>query len=128
MTMNERSIAEVLRDVLRDMQDIVRLEFRLAKAEVVADVSQAKTPALLILGGTVAAIFATLFLLLAVASALVLVLPLWAANLSVGAALAVAAGLALTAGRSRLGPLAPPLERTMNSLKENVEWARQHNR
>lgn len=128
MAISERSIAEVLRDAIRDIQDIVRLEVRLAKAEVVADAGRVKTPALLVLGGAVAAMFATLFLLLGLAFALALILPMWAATLIVSVALAVAAGLTLAAGASRVRSLQPPFGRTMNSLKENVEWAKQHNR
>lgn len=125
---SERSIADVLRDVVRDMQDIVRLEVRLAKAEVVAEAGEVKTPVLLFLGGAVAGMFAMLFLLLGIAFALALILPIWAATLIVGAVLTVAAGLTLAAGVSRFRSLEPPLGRTMNSLKENVEWAKQHSK
>lgn len=128
MATSERSIADVLRDVVRDMQDIVRLEVRLAKAEVVAEAGGVKTPALLFLGGAVAGMFAMLFLLLGIAFALALILPIWAATLIVGAVLTVAAGLTLAAGVNRFRSLEPPLGRTMNSLKENVEWAKQHSK
>lgn len=128
MAISERSIADVLRDAIRDMQDIVRLEVRLAKTEVVAGAGQLKTPALLVLGGAVTAMFATLFLLLGIAFALALILPIWAAALIVSAALALAAGLTLAAGISRVKSLQPPFGRTMNSLKENVEWAKQQNK
>ena len=128
MAISERSVADVLRDVIRDVQDIVRLEVRLAKAEVVAEAGQAKTPALLVLGGAATAMLATLFLLLGMVFALALILPIWAAALIVGAALAVASGLTLAAGLSRGRSLQPPFGRTVNSLKENVEWAKQQTR
>ncbi len=128
MAVSERSIGDVLRDVIRDMQDIVRLEVRLAKAEIMAEAGQARTPSLLVLGGAATAMFATLFLLLGAMFALALVAPIWVAALVVSAVLAVAAGLTLAAGVRRFRSFQPPLERTVNSLKENVEWAKQQTR
>ena len=73
------------------------------------------------------AIFAVLFFLLTVVYALALVMPSWswAAALIVGAALAVVATLMLTAGVRRFKQIHPTPERTVETIKENVEWAKQ---
>ena len=76
--------------------------------------------------GAVTAIFAIFFLLLMIVYALALVVPRWTAALIVGAALAVVANVMLTVGVRRFKQIHPNPERTVETLKENVEWAKQH--
>jgi uncharacterized membrane protein YqjE len=119
-----RSIPEILQDVLTNIQDIVRAEVRLAKAELGEELNRARSGGLLIGVGAVAAIFSTLFLLLACVYALGRVMPNWAAALIVAAAVGVAAAVTLGIGLKRLKSIqAAP--KTAASLKENVQWAKQ---
>ena len=119
-----RSIPEILQDVLTNIQDIVRAEVRLAKAELGEELNRARSGGLLIGVGAVAAIFSTLFLLLACVYALSLVVPNWAAALIVAAAVGVAAAVTLGLGLTRLKTIqAAP--KTSASLKENVRWAKE---
>ena len=119
-----RSIPEILQDVLANIQDIVRAEVRLAKAELGEELNRARSAGLLISVGAVAAIFSTLFFLLACVYALGFVVPNWAAALIVAAAVGVAAAVTLGLGLKRLKTIrAAP--KTAASLKENVQWARQ---
>ena len=119
-----RSIPEILQDVLTNIQDIVRAEVRLAKAELGEELNAARAGGLLIGVGAVAAIFSALFLLLAGVYALSLVVPNWAAALIVAAAVGIAAAVTLSLGAKRLKTIqAAP--KTAASLKENVRWAKQ---
>lgn len=119
-----RSIPEILQDVLTNIQDIVRAEVRLAKAELGEELSAARSGGLLVGVGAVAAIFSALFLLLACVYALGLVVPNWAAALIVAAAVGVAAAVTLGIGLKRFKTIqAAP--KTAASLKENVRWAKQ---
>jgi uncharacterized membrane protein YqjE len=119
-----RSIPEILQDVLANIQDIVRAEVRLAKAELGEELNRARSGGILIGVGAVAAIFSAFFLLLAGVYALGLVMPSWAAALIVTAALAVAAAVTLGVGLKRFKTIqAAP--KTAASLKENVRWAKQ---
>ena len=119
-----RSIPEILQDVLTNIQDIVRAEVRLAKAELGEELNRARSGGLLIGVGAVAAMFSALFLLLACVYALGLVVPNWAAALIVAAAVGVAAAVTLGLGLKRLKTIqAAP--KTAASLKENVRWAKQ---
>jgi hypothetical protein len=52
-------------------------------------------------------------------------MPAWAAALIVGVALAIAAAAALMAGRARFRRIHPAPDRTVETLKENVEWTKQ---
>ena len=119
-----RSIPEILQDVLANIQDIVRAEVRLAKAELGEELNRARSGGLLIGVGAVAAIFSALFLLLACVYALGLVVPNWVAALIVAAAVGVVAAVTLGLGLKRLKTIqAAP--KTAASLKENVRWAKQ---
>ena len=122
-----RSIPDILHDVLANIQDIVRAEVRLAKAELGEELNAARSGALLIGAGAIAAIFSALFLLLACVYALGRVVPNWAAALIVAAAVGVAAAVTLGLGLKRFKTIqAAP--KTAASLKENVRWAKQPTR
>ena len=125
MAAEDRSLSDILQDTIRNVQEIVRSEVRLAKTEIREEVAKAKSSTLLLGAGAVTAIFAVLFLLLTVVYGLALVMPSWAAALIVGAALTVVATLVLTIGLERFRQIHPTPERTVETIKENVEWAKQ---
>lgn len=125
MAASDRSVADLLQDILRNVQDIVRAEVRLAKTEVWEETTKAKSSALWLGAGTISAVFALLFLLLMIMFALALVMATWAAALIVGAGLAIAAVILLMAGMKRFKKIHPVPERTVESVKENIEWAKQ---
>ena len=126
MAAGDRSLSDVFQDIIRNVQEIVRSEVRLAKTEVREEAARAKSPTLLFGAGVVTAIFAMLFLLLMIVYALGLVMPSWEAALIVGAVLAVVASVILTAAIGRFKQIHPAPERTVKTIKENVEWAKQH--
>ena len=124
MAAGMRSIPEILQDVLTNIQDIVRAEVRLAKAELGEELSRARSGGLLLGVGAVAAIFSVLFVLLACVYGLSRVMPDWAAALIVAAAVGVGAAVTVSLGLKRLKTIqAAP--KTAATLKENVQWARQ---
>jgi uncharacterized membrane protein YqjE len=122
----ERSFSDVLQDIVRNVQEIVRSEVRLAKTEIREEAVKAKSSVAMLGAGAVAAIFAVLFLLLTIVYALALVVPSWAAALIVGAGLAIAAGVMLMTGIKQFKQIHPRPERTVESIKENIEWAKQN--
>ena len=125
MAAGDRSLSDVFQDIIRNVQEIVRSEIRLAKTEIREEAAKAKYSTLLLGAGTVVAIFAVLFLLLMIVYALALVMPSWEAALIVGAVLAVVASVTLPAGVRRFKQIPPTPERTVGTIKENVEWAKQ---
>jgi uncharacterized membrane protein YqjE len=125
MAPGERSIADVLQDIIRDVQEIVRSEMRLAKTELREEAAKAKTAAGLLAAAAVTALFAVFFVLLTVVDALALVMPRWAAALIVGVGLAVIATVMVMAGLTRLKQIQATPARAMDSMKENVEWVKQ---
>jgi len=121
----DRSVADVLQDILRNVQDILRSEVRLAKAEIRQEATQAATAALWMTIGVVGLLSAWMFLLWTAVYALATVLPLWAATLVIAVAMACAGGTVLTAGLRRFTRMKPMPERTIESLQENLEWMKQ---
>lgn len=128
MATSDRPFAEVLQDIIRNFQDIVRSEVRLAKAEIGEEAVKAKAAGLMIGAGAVTGHFSILFLLLALFFALSLALPNWAAALIIGTVLALIAGVTINAGLKLFKQVHPAPEHTINSLKENVEWAKQQSK
>jgi uncharacterized membrane protein YqjE len=125
MAVGDRSISEILQDVLRNLQDIVRSEVRLAKTEVREEVIKARSAAAFLAVGALCGVFTLFFLLLAAVDALILVVPSWAAALIVAAALTTVAAIALIGGAKRLKRVHPAPEKTLETMKENVAWAKQ---
>jgi uncharacterized membrane protein YqjE len=121
----ERSISDVLQDIIRNIQEIVRSEVRLAKTEIREEASKAKTAGAMVGAGAVSAIFGVFFLLLAIVYALIRVVPDWAAALMVSIFLTVAAGLLVTAGVRQFKQVHPTPDKTVENVKENVKWAKQ---
>ena len=121
----ERPLRDVFADILGNVQEIVRSEVRLAKAELREEASQAVFSMLPIIAGTVAGVLAVLFVLWTIAYAVALVWPLWAATLVVAAVLAVVATGLLMIGVSHLKRVEVTPEQTLETMKENLEWIRQ---
>ena len=92
----ERSFAAVLQDIMRNVQEIIRAEVRLAKAEIREEASKAFSSMVWVIVGAVCAAFAVTFLLWTIVYAVGLVWPMWAATLAVGAVLAIAGAVMLT--------------------------------
>jgi uncharacterized membrane protein YqjE len=124
MAVADRPISVVLRDIVGNMQDIVRSEMRLAKTEVTDDLEKMRAGAVLTGIGVLMLLLTTGFLLLAAVYALSIVVPAWAAALIVSAGVGLIAAITLGLGMKKLKAMrgAP---RTTATLKENAEWARQ---
>lgn len=124
MATTERSFSIVLQDIVRNIQDIVRSEVRLAKTEVREELTKTRAASLLVAVGAVSGLFSVFFLLLTLVYALSLVIPAWAAALCVAATVGIVAGVTINTGLTRFKTInAAP--KTVASMKENVEWAKQ---
>jgi len=114
-----------LQDILRNVQDILRAEVRLAKAELRQEATQAASLALWVLFGVVGVLSAWMFLLWTAAYALAAIMPMWAATLVLAAAMAGTGSVLIAAGVRRFTRITPIPGRTRESLKENLEWIKQ---
>ena len=121
----ERSVSDILQDILTHLQKIVRYEVRLAKAETREELSRALSSGLWIVAGVVVALSAWLFLLWTAAYALSTAMSAWAATLVVAIATAVAAAVLIVGGIYRAKRIQPTPERTVESVKETLGWLKQ---
>ena len=120
----ERSVTEVLQDIIGNVEAIVRGEFQLAKTEVKEKAAQAKSPAVTLGVGLFLAACAVGLLLLAAVSALATRMAMWSAALLVAMIVALAAMLLISRSRERLRQVNAKPGRLLASLTENVRWAK----
>src|SRR4029453_6960372 len=99
---NGRPIAEVLRDIVHHIAEIVRSEMRFATLKLRQDVVELKTAAISIAIGNILLIYAGILLLLAMVYGLSTIWPTWAAAVAVGAGVGVVGAIVLAAGINRL--------------------------
>jgi uncharacterized membrane protein YqjE len=109
--------------VIEDLQAIVRGEVQLAKAEIREDASRIGSGAAMIAVGALVGLVGFIFLMLGVTYLLNKSIEMWLAAGIVGLVLlAIAAAVALS-GRSRVRAANLTPVQTIDSLKENKEWA-----
>jgi hypothetical protein len=121
----ERSAADLIEDVVRDLQDIMRSEIRLAKAEVSEKASQVTRASTMFGGAAVAGLLGGMALVTAIIAFIAMWLPVWASALIVGFTLSVAAFGLYWQGKVRLANFTPVPEQTVETIKEDVEWVKQ---
>lgn len=120
-------MADILREAIGHIQEIVRSEFRLAKTEVQEQTDKAKRAGAMFGAGGVLALYGGGLLLAAIVCALALVVAAWAAALIVAAVCLIAAFGLFKGGRSRLQAVHGP-EKTVQTVREDVQWAQSQRR
>jgi hypothetical protein len=117
---DSRSIAQVLADVVCNLQDILHAQIRLAQAEAREELRSFRSAAGLVLMGVLGGLLSAVFLLLAAVAALSLVISLWLAALIVALGMAAVCAIVLRAGvklmRGRAAKIAA-------SAKEKAPWS-----
>ncbi len=121
----QRSVPEILEDIASNLTQIVQGEFRLAKSELKEGAEKVAGPGAALGAGVVLAFYGLGFLLLAAVYALSLVMAGWLATLIVGGVLTVAAGVLIGAGGMKLKRVNLTPEKTIRTLEEDVQWAKQ---
>jgi uncharacterized membrane protein YqjE len=122
----ERPMTEVVRDIIGNIQEMVRSEARLARVEIREETAKTTRAGAMLAAGAVCGILGAVFVLVCVAQLLDLVMPDWAAALLIGLVLGIAAIVLISKGRQRLHLPVP--EKTIENVKENVEWIRNQTR
>lgn len=126
--MTTRSATEVIKDIIANVQEIIRSEVRLAKAEVREETGKALTAARMLVVGAVAGLYALGFILWSIAYGLSAIVPAWAAALIVGGVLGIAAAIMISTGREKLKHVSAKPDKTIQNVKENVEWMKSQTR
>jgi uncharacterized membrane protein YqjE len=121
---SQRSFADVLQDIVGNLQQIIRSEFRLARAELKEKAGRAAKPATILATGAILGFYGLGFLLLAIVYALSIALPIWLAALIVATLLIIISAILVVSGRNKLKQIQPLPEKTVETVKENVQWAK----
>ena len=123
---DNRSLGELFSELSTQTSTLIRKEVELARHEMTRSVAEVARNSALIAAGGVIAYAGALVVLIGLAWALVEAgLPTWLGFVLVGAlTLATGAATALWA-RQRLNNVSVVPERTVETIREDVEWARE---
>jgi uncharacterized membrane protein YqjE len=118
------SVGDLLGRVTSDLSTLLRQELELAKAELRQEAAKAGKAGGMLGGAGVLGHLTVAFLALALTFALGNVMDLGWAALIVAALLAAGAVVLVTRGRAQLRQLNPIPQQTVETVKEDVQWAR----
>lgn len=120
----DTSVASLLGGIVGDAQELVRKEIALARQEIREEITSAKDAGIqLAIAGAVLAVGGLLLvLMLAQALADLLNWPTWAGYGIVGVVLAIVGYIMLSSAQKRMKQINPVPEKTVETMKENVEW------
>jgi uncharacterized membrane protein YqjE len=123
--LRERPVGELLRELSQQTTTLVRQELELAKAELAEKGKRAGVGAGLLTGAGVMGLAALGALTASLIAALSMAMNTWLAALIVALVYAaIAGGLALI-GKTRVKEATPPApEQTIETVKEDVQWAK----
>jgi len=124
----ERTMAELVGDVISDVQAIMRSEVQLARVETREEVGKAARASTMLVMAGVVALFAAAFALVAMFEGLCLAMAPWLAAVVMFVVLGAIAGGMVGAGRAQWKAFHAGPQKTAETLKENVEWARNQTR
>ncbi len=123
-----RTPVEIVKDIVGNIQEIIRSEIRLGRAELGEKAAHVRTSAIVLGAGAVIALYGLAFLLVCVYNALNYVIAPWLSSLAIGVVLGVVGGGLLMAGRTMLKKVNPTPVRTVQSVKEDAEWLKNRTR
>jgi uncharacterized membrane protein YqjE len=120
----ERSFVEIFQSIGSNIQQIVRSEVGLAKAELREEAKEVSKAGILLLTGATAGLYAVGLILLALVYVLTPIVSAWIAALLVAFVVAVVGVMFSMAGRRRWRLLYPKPKETIDGarVKENKEW------
>ncbi|NGY60362.1 phage holin family protein [Lentzea sp. NEAU-D13] len=118
------SLGDLLGELSGDLSKLMRQELELAKAEFRQEAVKAGKATGMLAAAGFAGYLTTVLLSLALMFALGAVMPLGWAALVVAALWGVTGLVLYTTGRARLRTVNPKPERTVETLKEDAEWAK----
>ena len=120
----ERPIGDLVKELAGQTSTLVRQEIQLAQAEVTSKGKLAGRGAAMLAAAAVAALLALIALTACLIVALDTAVPLWLAALIVTLLWAVIGAVLATRGRTELQQATPPVPQTVETVKEDIQWAK----
>jgi len=121
------SVGDLLGRVTTDLSTLMRQEVALAKVELKEEATKAGKASGMLAGAGAVGYLVLVFLALALMFALDAVMPMGWAALITAAVLAVIAAVLYSVGKKRMQQVNPKPQQTVETLKEDVQWAKNRN-
>jgi len=121
---DNRSLSELLSEMTSEVSQLFRAEIELAKTEAKEEATKAARAAVMFGAGGFVGYLAIIMVSFAAAWALAAVIPDGLAFLVVGVVYAAVAAVLFLLGKSRMQEFNPVPQETVETLKEDMEWAR----
>ena len=123
---DERSLGDLFSDLSRETTTLVRQEVQLAKAELTQSATEAARGIGMLVAGGAVAYAGLLFLLLAIVFGLIEAgWDAWLSALVVGVVVVAIGAILVLRARESLKPANLAPRRTIETLKEDQEWAKE---
>jgi Putative Actinobacterial Holin-X, holin superfamily III len=123
---DERSLGDLFSDLSRETTTLVRKEVQLAKAELTQSATEAARGIGMLVAGGAVAYAGLLFLLLAIVFGLIEAgWDAWLSALVVGLVVVAVGAILVLRARESLKPANLAPRRTVETLKEDQEWAKE---
>lgn len=123
-TADDHPVGQVIERILQDLQTIFHSEVQLAITETKEKARRSMKAGIFLAGAALTGLLAALCMVTTCIVALAIVLPLWLAALIMFVLLATAAGGAYLLGRLALEEVQPVPQKTLETMKDNLDWAR----
>ncbi len=117
------SLGTIITGIVQDLQEVVRGEVQLAKTEIKEDVSSLGKSVAAIAAGAFLALVGFMFVMLGVTYLLNKAMQMWIAAGLVGVVLLIIGIIAAMVGKNQMSAANLKPEKTIDSLKEDQEWA-----
>ena len=124
MTERDASVGTLVSSIVGDVQNLARQEITLAREEIKEELNTAKDAAIKLGIAAGVLVIGALFLMIALALGIANLFnwPAWAGFASVGVIFAIVGGILLYMGQQSAKEIKPVPEKTIETMKENVEW------
>jgi uncharacterized membrane protein YqjE len=126
--LRDRSLGELVKQLADQTSTLVRQEIQLAKAEVSQQGKQVGAGLGLLVGAAVLGLLAAGTLVAFLVMLLDGALANWLAALVVAIVLGIVAAVLALSGRNRIRQATPPAPQTVETVKEDVQWAKTQTR
>jgi uncharacterized membrane protein YqjE len=120
----ERPLGELFKDLAGQTSTLVRQEIQLAQAELTSKGKTAGRGVGMLVAAAIAGLLALIALTAGLIAALDTGLPLWLAALIVMLLWGVVGAVLATRGRKELEQVTPPVPQTVETVKEDIQWAK----
>ena len=122
---DEPTLGDLFSSLTEDMSTLIRKEVDLARTETMEKVSSATRSVVSMVAGGMIAYAGLIGVMIAVIVGLSRFMSLWLSALIVGIVVIVIGAIMIMSGRSSLQKMTVVPEQTVESIKENTEWAKE---